>query len=39
MDEHLDLSKVELNSEGAIGWLHNFLTLKEVELNDKMLNV
>jgi len=35
MDEYLELSKVELNSEAAIEWLHNFLPLKEVELNDK----
>ena len=39
MDEHLDLSKVELNSEAAMGWLHNFLSLKEMELNDKMFDL
>jgi len=39
MDEHLDLSKVKLNSEAAIGWMHNFLSLKEVELNDKIFDL
>ena len=39
MDEHLDLSKVKLNNEDAIRWLHNFLSLKEVKLNDKMFDL